>query len=58
LIDDVFGELDRDRRNNLMRALPDTAQKLITSTTLTWREETTTATVFHLKEGLLSTEIS
>jgi len=54
LIDDVFGELDRDRRNNLMRALPDAAQKLITSTTLTWREETTAATVFHLKDGMLN----
>lgn len=54
LIDDVFGELDRERRNNLMRALPDHAQKLITSTTLNWREERDPAVVFHLRDGILS----
>ena len=36
LIDDVFGELDEERRNNLMKILPVEAQKLITSTSLSW----------------------
>ena len=39
LIDDVFGELDPSRRNALMRALPETAQKWITTTSLAWLEE-------------------
>ncbi len=54
LIDDVFGELDRDRRNNLMRALPESAQKLITSTSLTWREDVNEAAVFQLRDSKLS----
>lgn len=36
LIDDVFGELDRTRREALMEALPTQSQKLITTTTLNW----------------------
>ncbi|MBB5350561.1 DNA replication and repair protein RecF [Haloferula luteola] len=39
LIDDVFGELDVSRRNALMRALPASAQKWITTTHLDWLEE-------------------
>lgn len=38
LIDDVFGELDPLRRNNLLAALPPDAQKLITTTSLDWLE--------------------
>ncbi|GAB4173022.1 MAG: DNA replication/repair protein RecF [Terrimicrobiaceae bacterium] len=36
LIDDVFGELDPARRNNLLTELPTSAQKLITTTSLEW----------------------
>jgi DNA replication and repair protein RecF len=36
LIDDIFGELDPGRRNALMAALPEGAQKLITTTSLAW----------------------
>lgn len=39
LIDDVFGELDPGRRNALMGRLPQTAQKLITTTNLGWWED-------------------
>ena len=39
LIDDVFGELDVPRRNALMKALPSTAQKWITTTHVDWWEE-------------------
>ncbi|TAE89694.1 MAG: DNA replication and repair protein RecF [Verrucomicrobia bacterium] len=36
LLDDIFGELDAQRRNALMSALPSQAQKWITTTTLDW----------------------
>lgn len=39
LLDDIFGELDRSRRNALMKALPISAQKWITTTALDWLEE-------------------
>lgn len=38
LLDDIFGELDSARRNALMAALPEGAQKLVTTTTLEWLE--------------------
>ncbi len=38
LIDDVFGELDTSRRNALMNYLPETSQKLITTTSLSWMD--------------------
>lgn len=39
LIDDVFGELDPDRRNALMTTWPAEAQKLITTTHLDWLDD-------------------
>lgn len=39
LLDDIFGELDPDRRNALMEALPDQAQKLITTTNIDWMQD-------------------
>jgi DNA replication and repair protein RecF len=39
LIDDVFGELDSDRRNALMANWPATSQKLITTTNLEWLDD-------------------
>lgn len=57
LIDDVFGELDPARRNNLLTALPKEAQKLVTTTTLAWLEEAPwPATVFQLRDGCLSSD--
>jgi DNA replication and repair protein RecF len=54
LIDDVFGELDPARRNNLLAALPASAQKLVTTTTLTWLKEAPwAAKVFSLRDGVL-----
>jgi DNA replication and repair protein RecF len=38
LIDDIFGELDGARRNALLAALPNESQKLVTATSLDWRE--------------------
>jgi DNA replication and repair protein RecF len=40
LIDDIFGELDPGRRNALVRHLPATAQKWITTTHLDWLRDT------------------
>lgn len=39
LLDDIFGELDPARRNALMAALPEQAQKLITTTQIDWMED-------------------
>lgn len=36
LVDDVFGELDPQRREALTRAFPEESQKLITTTSLDW----------------------
>ena len=38
LIDDIFGELDIARRNALLTHLPSDSQKLVTATSLDWRE--------------------
>jgi len=54
LIDDVFGELDPARRNNLLAALPASAQKLITSTNLAWLEERGGGAIYDLHEGRLT----
>ena len=59
LIDDVFGELDPARRNNLLTALPGQAQKLVTTTTLSWLKEAPwTATTFHLRDGSLRESVN
>jgi DNA replication and repair protein RecF len=50
LIDDIFGELDPVRRNALLEHLPAEAQKLVTATTLQWREEGLPGTVFELRD--------
>lgn len=36
LLDDIFGELDSQRRNALMELLPDQAQRLVTTTNIDW----------------------
>lgn len=48
LIDDVFGELDPQRRNALVDAFPGDSQKLITATSLAWREELPAGALFRL----------
>ncbi len=40
LIDDIFGELDTDRRNALLAALPANSQRIITTTQLGWMPTT------------------
>ena len=48
LIDDIFGELDPVRRNELLASLPGDAQKLVTATTMQWRESESAGPVFEL----------
>ncbi len=43
LLDDIFGELDPERRNAVFRALPQNAQILVTTTHLDWRSDQTAA---------------
>ncbi len=53
LIDDVFGELDPARRNALLAALPSGAQKLVTATSMQWREGEFSGPVFELRDQRL-----
>lgn len=48
LLDDIFGELDPARRNALLSALPEAAQKIITTTHLDWMPGAQAARVLRL----------
>jgi DNA replication and repair protein RecF len=54
LIDDVFGELDPLRRQNLLAHLPAEAQRLITTTHLDWLDPSLQGAVFQLENHSLS----
>jgi DNA replication and repair protein RecF len=56
LIDDVFGELDPTRRNRLLDVLPREAQKLVTATSMIWRESPIEGPVWRLGGGSLQRE--
>jgi len=49
LLDDIFGELDTARRNNLLAALPKAAQTLITTTFLDWAGDAASMAVLTLE---------
>ena len=51
LIDDIFGELDPERRNALLGRLPADSQKLVTVTTMQWNENRGDWPVFGLEGG-------
>jgi DNA replication and repair protein RecF len=53
LIDDIFGELDPGRRNSLLQHLPAEAQKLVTATSMQWREGGYDGPVWELKDRAL-----
>jgi len=53
LLDDIFGELDPARRNALLAHLPADAQKLVTATTMQWRENDIAGPVFELRDRRL-----
>ena len=48
LLDDIFGELDLDRRGSLLAALPAAAQKLIATTHLDWLDPASAGKVLDL----------
>lgn len=54
LVDDVFGELDVERRANLLNGLPKEAQCLITTTHLDWMADAPRGPVFRLEKAILS----
>lgn len=55
LLDDIFGELDPDRRRRLMTALPEDSQRILTTTTWQWLGETGGGQAVHwsIKEAKL-----
>lgn len=53
LIDDIFGELDPDRRHLLLASLPADSQKLVTATTPQWREGFGESITFALQDRRL-----
>jgi DNA replication and repair protein RecF len=53
LIDDIFGELDPERRNALLDNLPPDSQKLVTATAMPWRDEITADTVYEMRNRQL-----
>ncbi len=54
LIDDIFGELDPTRRQNLLAHLPANAQRLITTTHLDWLDPAFPRTTFRLENHVLT----
>jgi DNA replication and repair protein RecF len=50
LIDDIFGELDTNRRHALLSHLPNESQKLVTATSLAWLEDAIEGPVLNLGE--------
>jgi DNA replication and repair protein RecF len=53
LIDDIFGELDHERRNALLDHLPADSQKLVTATAMPWRDEIKADTVYEMRDRRL-----
>lgn len=53
LIDDIFGELDHERRNALLDNLPADSQKLVTATAMPWRDEITADTIYEMRDRRL-----
>lgn len=53
LLDDVFGELDTERRRRLLGALPPDAQRILTTTSWQWLEEAGDAAHWTIRDGAL-----
>jgi DNA replication and repair protein RecF len=53
LLDDIFGELDTERRRRLLGALPGAAQRILTTTTWQWLDEAGEAAEWTIREGRL-----
>lgn len=54
LLDDVFGELDTERRRRLLQALPPDAQRILTTTTWQWLEEAGEAADWTIRDGRIT----
>ncbi len=53
LIDDIFGELDPERRNALLDNLPADSQKLVTATAMSWRGELKADVIYEITNRYL-----
>src|SRR5207249_4198645 len=53
LIDDIFGELDPERRNALLDSLLSDSQKLVTATAMPWRDEIMADTIYEMRNRRL-----
>jgi DNA replication and repair protein RecF len=51
LVDDVFGELDPERRRRLLAALPDDTQRILTTTSWQWLEPGEEAAQWKIEAG-------
>jgi DNA replication and repair protein RecF len=51
LLDDIFGELDRERRNRLLQALAGRSQRIVTATTLDWLSGSFSGLGYELRES-------
>jgi len=54
LIDDIFGELDPERRNALLDNLPADSQNLVTATAMPWRDGIAAETIYEMRDRRLS----
>jgi DNA replication and repair protein RecF len=51
LLDDIFGELDTERRRRLLAALPADSQRILTTTTWQWLEGDGDAAQWSIRDG-------
>jgi DNA replication and repair protein RecF len=50
LVDDIFGELDRDRRNRLFASLPAESQRVVTTTSVSWLADAPIGKLYEIME--------
>jgi DNA replication and repair protein RecF len=58
LLDDIFGELDTERRRRLLAALPPDSQRILTTTTWQWLEDRAEAAHWTIRDGAVVPENS
>ena len=51
LLDDIFGELDTERRRRLLRVLPGDAQRILTTTNWQWLGEAEEAAEWTIRDA-------
>ena len=56
LLDDIFGELDTERRRRLLAALPADSQRILTTTTWQWLEGADQAAHWTIRDGVVREE--